>query len=432
VTSPSSASRRDFLTASAAATGAALLAHVPAVHAEGNDMLKIGLIGCGGRGTGAATQALLADPNVQLYAMGDAFADRIEGSLAQLKGDKTARTRGGKSVGEKVAVTPERCFSGIDAYKKVIDCCDVVLLATPPHFRPAHLHAAVEAGKHVFCEKPVAVDTFGAHSVLETCRKAKAKNTAVVSGLCYRYEKSKRETMKRIHDGQIGDVVAIHTNYLARGLWHKTRQQTWSDMEWQLRNWLYFTWLSGDHIVEQHIHSLDKCRWALKDVVPVKCVGLGGRQSRTGPEYGHIFDHHACIFEFPGGVKVFSFTRQQNDTKSDVNDYVMGTKGTASLQAHSITGENAWKHVKAAGDDMYQNEHDELFASIRKGTPINDGEWMTQSTLMAIMGRMATYTGQEISWNMVQNSKENLSPPSYEFGPIPVPPVAKPGLTKFV
>ncbi len=421
--------RRDFLTASAAAAGATLIGNLPTVHAAGGDTLKIGLVGCGGRGTGAATQALHADPNVKLVAMGDAFGDRILGSLEQLKSEG--------DINAKIDVPQERCFSGFDAYKQVIAACDVVLLCTPPHFRPAHIQAAVEAGKHIFCEKPVATDSLGVHSVLESCRKAKTKNLAVVSGLCYRYEHGKRETMKRVHDGQIGDIVAMHTNYLAHGLWNKSRKPGWSDMEWQLRNWLYFTWLSGDHIVEQHIHSLDKMAWAMKDAHPIKAVGLGGRQSRTAAQFGHIFDHHSVIFEFENGVKMFSFTRQQNDTDTDVNDYLIGTKGVCSVQRHTISshkGEVLWSHVKPKGDrdDMYQNEHDELFASIRKGTPINNGEYMAQSTLIAIMGRMATYTGKNITWKMVLDSKENLTPAKYAFGDLPLPPVARPGFTKYL
>jgi predicted dehydrogenase len=425
-TSGKPATRRDFLTASAITAGATLLGSVPAVHAAGSDTLTVGLIGCGGRGTGAATQALHADPNVKLYAMGDAFADRLQSSLEQVKSDA--------AIAARIDVTPDRCFTGFDAYKHVVACCDVVLLCSPPHFRPAHIEAAVEAGKHIFCEKPIATDSRSVHRVLAACRKAKAKNLSIVSGLCYRYEHAKRETMKRVHDGQIGDIVAMHTNYLARGLWHKPRKPGWSDMEWQMRNWLYFTWLSGDHIVEQHIHSLDKMAWALKDAHPTKAVGLGGRQSRTGDEFGHIFDHHAVIFEFPGGVKMFAFTRQQNGTDTDVNDYIIGTRGTCSVQQHSIAGEKPWNHVKAEGerDDMYQNEHDELFASIRKGTPINNGEYMCQSTWIAIMGRMATYTGKNINWDMVLNSKEDLTPAKYEFGPMPLPTVAKPGVTKYV
>ncbi len=421
--------RRDFLTTSATLAGAGLLlpAMTPLVHAAGSDTLKIGLIGCGNRGTGAAVQALHADSNVKLVAMGDAFKDRLEGSLQFLRKDEVAK---------KVDVKPENCFVGFDAYKQVIDSgVDVVLLTSPPHFRVAHVKYAVEKGKHIFCEKPVAVDAPGVRSVLESCREAKKKNLAVVSGLCYRYERSKIETMKRVHEGAVGDIVALHCCYNTHGLWMKAREPKWSDMEWQMRNWLYFTWLSGDHIVEQAIHSLDKMIWAMKDVPPAKATGLGGRQARISEDYGHIFDHHAVTYEWPSGIKLFHTCRQQDGTIKDVNDYVMGTQGTANVMKHLITdraGKVAWKHPKDADDEMYQNEHNELFASIRKGQPLNDGERMCQSTLLAIMGRMATYTGQLITWEMALNSREDLSPPRYEFGPLPVPPVARPGVTKFV
>ncbi len=402
-----------------------LPALTPLVHAAGSDILKVGLVGCGGRGTGAAVQALNADPNLKLTAMGDAFSDRLQSSLATLKKDDDAA--------RKIDVKPENCFVGFDAYKQVIDSgVDVVLLASPPHFRAAHIQYAVEKGKHIFAEKPVAVDAPGVRRVLEACREAKKKNLAVVSGLCYRYERAKRETMKRVHAGAVGDIVALHTNYNAWGLWMHRRKPEWSDMEWQMRNWLYFTWLSGDHNVEQHIHSLDKMIWAMQDVPPVKAIGLGGRQVRTGPEYGQIFDHHSVVYEWANGVKLFAYCRQQNNTARDVNDYVIGTLGTADVMKHTITGRNAWKHVKDRSDDMYQNEHNELFASIRAGKPINDGERMCRSTLLAIMGRMATYTGQVITWEMAENSKQDLTPPRYEFGPLPVAPVARPGETKFV
>jgi predicted dehydrogenase len=421
--------RRDFLTTSTALAGAALLLPglTPQVHAAGGETLRIGLIGCGGRGSGAATQALNADPNVKLVAMGDAFSDRLQSSLDTLRKDE--------DISKKIDVKPDHCFTGFDAYKQVLNSgIDVVLLCTPPHFRPAHIKAAVEANKHIFAEKPVAVDAPGVRSVLESCREAKKKNLAVVSGLCYRYEHSKRETMKRIHDGAVGDIIAMHTNYNAWGLWSHPRQQGWSDMEWQLRNWLYFTWLSGDHNVEQHIHSLDKMAWAMKDEPPAKAVGLGGRQVRTGAQYGHIFDHHSVVYEWANGVKLFAYCRQQNDTARDVNDYVYGAQGHADVMRHTIQagGGKAWRHVKTGPDDMYQNEHNELFASIRAGKPINNGEYMCQSTLMAIMGRMATYTGEVITWNMAVNSKEDLSPAKYEFGDLPVAAVAMPGKTKFL
>jgi predicted dehydrogenase len=423
---PPACSRRDFLAASATA-GVALASLAPAVHAGGSDTLKIGLIGCGSRGTGAASQALHADPNVKLVALGDMFDDRLQDSLAELRNDP--------EIAGKIDVKPDHRFTGFDAYKKVLASgVDVVLLTTPPHFRPLHLRAAVDAGKHVFCEKPVAVDAPGVRAVLEASRDAKKKDLALVSGLCYRYERAKIETMKRVHDGAVGDIMALHTNYNTQGLWHRPRQEKWSDMEWQLRNWLYFTWLSGDHIVEQHIHSLDKMAWANKDQTPVRAFGLGGRQVRTDVAYGHIFDHHAVCFEYANGLKLFSYCRQQNGAKNDVTDYVIGTKGVCEVMKHAINGENAWRYKKPRNDkdDMYQNEHDALFASIRAGKPINNGDYMCQSTMMAIMGRMATYTGQLIEWDQALNSKEDLTPAKYEFGPMPMPPVALPGVTKFV
>jgi predicted dehydrogenase len=417
---PTASTRRDFLTATA--VGAGLAALSPVVYADGGDVLKVGLVGCGGRGTGAAAQALMADPNVKLVALGDTFKERVHDCLQNLKQDG--------QIAPKIAVTPETCFTGFDAYKQVIPLCDVVLLCTPPHFRPAHLEAAVEAGKHIFCEKPVAVDGPGCRRVLEAARKAKEKNLVLVSGLCYRYEKAKQEGMQRIHNGAIGDILALRCNYNSWGLWFKKQEKGWSDMEWQIRNWLYFTWLSGDHIVEQHIHSLDKMAWALGDKDPISAVGLGGRQTRIEPQFGQIFDHHAVDFEFPGGVHLSAYCRQQNGTYRDTSDYVVGSKGTLDVMNHIITGASPWRLPKKnQKDDMYQNEHDALFASIRSGKTINNGDYMTRSTRLAIMGRMATYTGQKITWDQVVNSKEDLSPAKYEWGNLPVPPVAMPGKT---
>lgn len=419
--SASSSTRRDFLTATAVGAGLAALA--PSVYAAGPDTLQVGLIGCGGRGTGAAEQALLADPNVKLVALGDVFPDRLTTCLRDLKNIE--------GIAAKLAVTPDTCFSGFDAYKKVIPLCDVVLLATPPHFRPAHLEAAVDAGKHVFAEKPVAVDGPGCRRVLEVARKAKEKNLSLVSGLCYRYERAKQETMKRVHGGAIGDILALRCTYNAGPLWFKKREESWSDMEWQMRNWLYFTWLSGDHNVEQHIHSLDKMAWALGDVDPVSAVGLGGRQQRVEAEFGHIFDHHAVDYEFPNGVHLSAYCRQQDGTYRETSDFVVGSKGTCEVMKHTITGVSPWRLPrKDPKDDMYQNEHNDLFASIRAGKPINNGEYMVHSTRLAIMGRMATYTGQKITWEQVVNSKEDLTPAKYEWGPLAVPPVAVPGKTQ--
>jgi predicted dehydrogenase len=419
-------SRRDFLKQSGTVVGggalAAALSVARSAHAGGDDALKVGLIGCGNRGTGAAKNALLADKNVKLTAMGDTFADRIADSLSGLK----------KEVPEdKIAVEPDHCFVGFDAYQKVIDSgVDVVLLCSPPHFRPAHFKAAVAAGKHIFAEKPVAVDAPGVRSVLATAEEARKKGLAVVSGLCWRYHEPKREVIARIRDGAVGDVLAIQCNYNAGGLWVKPRQTGWSDMEWQLRNWLYFTWLSGDHNVEQHIHSLDKAAWIMGEEPPVKATGLGGRQVRVQPEYGNIFDHHAVVYEYASGVKLFAFCRQQDNCSMDVNDYVLGTKGKVDIMAHTITGDTNWRY-RGPNPNMYQVEHDELFASIRSGKPLDNCLYMARSTMLAVLGRMATYTGQTITWDQAINSQEDLTPPSYDWTALPVASVALPGVTKF-
>jgi predicted dehydrogenase len=422
---PTQANRRTFLsTVSAAAFGAGVAGSLDVArgaHAAGGDTIRVGLIGCGGRGTGAANDALGADKNIALVAMGDAFGDRIQKSLEGIQ----------KAAGDKVQVTPDRCFTGFDAYQKVIDSdVDVVLLCTPPHFRPRHLKAAVEAGKHVFCEKPVAVDGPGVRSVLETCEQAKQKNLSVVSGLCYRYDLAKRELMKRVHDGEIGEILAMHSTYLTGPLWHHGRKEHWSDMEWQVRNWLYFTWLSGDHNVEQHVHSLDKAAWAMQDEPPVACIGVGGREVRVEPQWGNIYDHFAITYEYKNGAKLFSYCRQMAGCENDTNDHLLGTKGTANVMRHAIAvGDDRWRY-RGRAPNMYQQEHDELFASIRSGTPINNGLYMAKSSMMAIMGRMAAYTGQRVTWEQAINSQERLGPEVYEWGAAPDPIVAVPGVTK--
>ncbi len=426
------ATRRDFLAgAAAAAAGATIASLAPNVHPAGSDILRIGLIGCGNRGTGAAEQALTADKSSKLVAMGDMFADRLQSSLKQLQSNK--------NVGSRVEVKPECCFTGFNAYKQVIPLVDVVLLTTPPHFRPLHFQAAVEAGKHIFAEKPVAVDAPGVRAVLRAAEEARQKNLTVVAGLCWRYHHGMRETIQRVHEGTIGDITTLQCTYNTGGLWSVKREPKWSDMEWQLRNWLYFTWLSGDFNVEQHVHSLDKMAWVMRNEYPVRAVGSGGRQVRTDDLYGNIFDHHTVVYEYANGVKLFSACRQQVGCAQDVSDHVMGTKATCHIDASAAQGsitsvpgdKPLWRSRKRKGDNMYQNEHDELFASIRSGKPINNGEWMAKSTLMAIMGRMATYTGQVITWDMALNSQEDLTPPAYEFGPLPVRPVARPGFTKY-
>ncbi len=417
--------RRKFLHASAA--GAAAMAAAPLVHAQGSELLRVGLIGCGGRGTGAATQAMRADRNVKLVAVGDAFRDRLDGCLAQLRRDA--------GIAEKIDVPAERQFVGIDAYRQVIAAgVDVVLLTSPPGFRPQHIRAAVDADKHIFAEKPCAVDGPGVRAVLAACEEARRKRLAVVSGLCYRYETAKRQTMRRIHDGAIGDIVAMQTNYLTGTLWNRERTRDMTDVEYQMRNWLYFTWLSGDFNCEQHVHSLDKLAWAMRDVYPVRCYGLGGRQVRTGAEFGHIFDHMAVVYEWENGVKGHANCRQQAGCFNEVNDFIIGARGKATVMQHAITGETPWRYPAADGRrdvDMYQQEHNEMFASIRSGQPINNGEYMCKSSLMGIMGRMACYTGQTVTWDQALNSTVNLMPANLTFDtPMPVPAVAMPGATR--
>jgi predicted dehydrogenase len=423
---PGRATRRQFLTSSAAATAA--LAVAEHAHAGGNDLLRVGLVGCGGRGTGAAGQALHADRNVKLWAMADAFEDRLEQSLTSLRRDR--------EVAQKIDVPRERRFVGFDAYRHVIACCDVVLLCTPPHFRPMHLRAAVQANKHVFAEKPVAVDAPSVRSVLETCREARRRNLCVVSGLCLRSDNGFRDTVRRIHGGAIGDVLAVQANDYRGGLWVRRREPGWTDMQWQMRNWYYFTWLSGDFNVEQHVQHVDVCAWVLGDRYPARCYGTGGRQVRTGPEYGHIYDHFSVVYEYDHGPRVYATCRQQPGCRNDISAWVVGSRGQArfserrrGLVLRTASGERAYE---GPTNNMYQTEHDELFAAIRAGRPINNGDYMARSTLMAILGRMACYTGQLLTWEQALASRQDLSPPRYAWDVrLPVPPVATPGRTPF-
>ena len=416
--------RRDFLKTSAALAAAGIAANA---HAAGaNDTIKVGLVGCGGRGTGAATQALNADKNVKLVALADAFPDRIEQSLNALKRDK--------AIADKVDVKDDRRYTGFDAYKQLIDSgVDVVLLASPPGFRPIHLKYAVEKGKHVFAEKPCAVDAPGVRSVLATAEEAKKKGLSLVAGLQMRYSTGHREIVKRIHDGAIGDVLALQANDFRGPIWVKERQPDWSDMTYQMRNWYYFAWLSGDFNVEQHIHMLDVATWA-KNAYPVKAVGMGGRTVRNLPEHGHIYDHFSVIYEYADGAKLYAQTRQQGRCANDISVTAVGSKGRADLHGRrqAITGANEWK-FEGQGNEAVQAEHDALFASIREGKPINNGEYLAKSSLLAILGRMCAYTGQVITWEQAMNSKEDLSPPAYNWDvKLPNPPVAIPGVTKFV
>ncbi|RIK71510.1 MAG: oxidoreductase [Planctomycetota bacterium] len=420
------ASRRDFLRmagqAGAAATALGTMAIPRSVHAAGGETLRVGLVGCGGRGAGSVVDALSADKQAQLVAIGDTFADHAQRALEQLKAEK--------SIADRVLVPEDAVFVGFDAYKQVIDNVDVVLLATPPHFRPAHLRYAVEKGKHSFVEKPIAVDVPGVQHVMETCRMAEEKKLAVVSGLCWRYDLGVRETMRQIlEEKAIGDIVAIESSYNANGLWHRGDDPAWSRMEYQIRNWLYFTWLSGDHILEQAVHSLDKTAWLLGDLQPLKAFALGGRQQRVDPKYGNVYDHFAVFYQYPDGKHVYFTCRQQDNCSVRVDERVLGTEGQAEILKHELTdraGKRKWRY-RGDKPSMYQQEHDELFASIRRGEPINNGHYMCNSTMIAILGRTAAYTGQTVTWDDLVKSTETLGPSEYAWGEAPQLNVAIPG-----
>ena len=425
---PSGIDRRTFLSASggalaAAAIGTTALDALPSmVHNSSDETIRVGLVGCGGRGTGAATNALNVEPRVKIVALGDLFADRLESSHKDLLDGDHA---------DRVDVPEEMRFSGWDNFEKVIDNCDVVILATTPHFRPEQIEKAVAAGKHIFAEKPIATDAPGVARVRQAARIADQKGLTLVSGLCYRYQDSKQQTIDRIHDGSIGDIVTLQCTYNTGGLWHRGRKDEWSEMEYQIRNWYYFNWLSGDHITEQSIHSIDKMMWVMKDTPPAKCTASGGRACRTDEKWGDIYDHFNCVFEWDNGTKLFHSCRQWSGADGDVSDYVFGTRGTAAIQRHRVDGEVNWR-FDGSPNDMYDAEWIELFRSVKgERDRINNGEYMCNSTLAAILGRTAAYTGKTITWDEMVKSELDLSPPAYEFGPAPVVEIARPGTTKF-
>ncbi|MBV8880477.1 MAG: Gfo/Idh/MocA family oxidoreductase [Planctomycetaceae bacterium] len=409
-------SRRDFVKSGTAAT-AAFMSTVPLVHARGQETtIKIGLVGCGGRGSGAAENCLASAGNVQLTALGDMFPDRIKGAqrtLSKLQGYK---------------VSDEMVFTGWDAYKKVVDSSvDLVLFATPPGFRPIHLAYAVEKGKHAFIEKPCAVDPVGVKKVLELGKKAAEKKLAIVAGTQYRHQTSFMETIKRIHDGQIGDVVGGRAYYNAGALWKRDRKPEMSEMEYQLRMWIYYDWLSGDQPVEQHIHTIDVTDWAM-NARPVKAVATGGRQVRVEPEFGNVYDHFTIDYEYPGGKHVMSMCRQMANVANHVGAYFVGTKGEADVYKAEIKGEKPWKFEgEISIAKAYIQEHTDLINSIRNGKPLNEAEHVAHSTLTAILGREAAYTGKVVTWDEMMASDLDLSPEKYEFGPNVARPVPKPG-----
>ena len=420
-------SRRSFIQTTAAATAAFALHG--GVRIEGSDAIRVGVIGCGGRGTGAARDCLRSSGGVELVALGDLTADRLSRCRAEL----TKAATSDAALAQQIKVTDDTCFTGFDAYKKVI-ASDVnfIILATPPFFRPQHLAAAVAAGKHIFAEKPVAVDAAGIRSVIETYHAAKQKGLGIGVGTQRRHQAEYLEAMTRIHGGAIGDVMSGQVFWNQGGLWNNARQPEWTDAEWQIRNWLYFTWLSGDHIVEQHVHNIDIANWVMGGY-PVRAVGVGGRQQRTDPKYGHIYDHFAVDFEYANGARVMSMSRQIVGSRGRVGEHFIGSKGSAEMKGETaeIRGANAWVwQPPAKRVSPYVQEHTDLIASIRGGKPLNELETVAFSTLTAIMGREAAYTGQEITWEEILNAKQDLTPPQVAFGPMPVPPVPIPGQTQ--
>lgn len=431
-------SRREFLRTSSAVTAGLVAAPFVltgrAAELSPGDTIKVGLIGCGGRGTGAAKQALSADKNVHLVAMADVFENQLRNALGTLKHDQ--------EVGEKVKVEEAKSFIGLDAYQKLLDSgVDLVILATPPGFRPEHLKASVAAGKHIFCEKPMATDAPGVRSVMESVAEAKKKNLALVAGFCWRYDLARREFFKRLHDGAIGEVRAMYHTYYAGPVKPmqppEARHPGMTDVEWQLRNWYNFSWLSGDGFTEQCVHSVDKMAWTMHDVPPLKCTAVGGRQ--TPNHDGNIFDHIEVNYEYANGVRGFVVHRQIPNCYGENRDYILGSKGNGNIGGRRSTVEFVdtadqvqWR-AGASPRDMYQVEHDELFASIRDGKPINDGVRMATSTLMALMGRTAAYTGQEISWEQALNSQTHLVPENITWDmPLPIAPMPIPGKTKYI
>jgi predicted dehydrogenase len=420
-------SRRDFVKSSAALSLAALTSGgAGRIFAAGSDKIRVGLIGCGSRGTGAAINCVKSAKGVEIVAMADVFQDRLDKSLAKLS----------READDKVSVTNDTSFVGFDAYKKVIESdVDIVLLTTPPGFRPAHLKAAVEAGKNVFMEKPVAVDPVGIRSIIASSELARQKGLSIVAGTQQRRMAQYVEVIKRVHRGQIGQIVGgqCYWNWGQQD-WHfQQRQPNWSDMEWQVRCWPYFTWLSGDHITEQHVHNLDIINWAIGSH-PVKCLGMGGRQARTGPEYGNIYDHFAVEYEYPGGVRIMSMCSQMKGTTNRVAERGGGTKGSTytTRSVGYIEGQNPYKY-DGPGVRASVRQHADHIRSIRNGEPINEGRQVAESTMTAIMGRMSAYTGRELSWKWVMNKSQlDLTPPKYEFGYLPVPAVAIPGETELI
>lgn len=410
-------SRREFLKTSALLTGGTALGQfsiAQCAHAAGSDVIKIGLIGCGGRGTEAARNALNAGRDIRLVAMADIFEERLQSSLKTLQESKK----------DQVQVKDDHCFIGFDAYQKVLAAnVDVVLITPASHFIPEMLRASVAAGKHVFCEKPHGIDIPGLKVSMAACEEAKKKQLNIVSGLCWRYDPGVRETMKRVLDGSIGEIVAIQETYVGTPYIVRERKPGQNEMEYQMWNWYHFNWLSGDQTAQQLIHSMDKASWAMGDKPPKKVWGMGGRQTCLDPKFGDQFDHQAVVYEYENGVRVYGFTRDQQECYNNTSDFIMGTKGRCDLLSYRITGEKPWRY-EGPRANMYDVEHQELFDAIRQGKVINNGDYMCLSSALAIVAQIACYSGGMIAWDEAMLSKRSYALPRYGFD---VEPPVKPG-----
>jgi myo-inositol 2-dehydrogenase/D-chiro-inositol 1-dehydrogenase len=402
--------RREFLKTSAlAATGAVVGSYLcpPSVHAAGSDTLKVGLVGCGGRGSGAAVNALTADANSQLVAVADIFEDKLNAGLKAMR--QTA------SVAKQIQVDQDHQFVGFDGYQKVLESdIDVVVIACTSRFHPEYLRAAVDAGKHIFIEKPHAIDPPGIQSVIDSCELARQKGLSVVSGLCWRYDKGVQATMEQIHNGAIGDIIAIQETYM-RSPYHLTPPAPGlSEIEYQFRNWYHFNWLSGDDIAQSLIHSMDKGAWAMHDEPPVMAYGQGGRAASEGRVYGNVFDHFSIMYEYANGVRMYALGRAQVVDYNEVSDIFLGTKGKCDLLKHRIEGETNWQY-DGPKPSMYVEEHRALFESIRAGQPINNGQYMVGSSMLAILGQRVAYTGDQVNWKDAVAADYHVGPELANF-----------------
>ena len=396
------ATRRDFIKRSAAvAAGAATLSVAQHAHAAGDETIRIGLVGCGGRGTRAAEQAMKAGPYVKLVAMADVFKDQVENSRTTLK----------SKCGEQVQVGDDHCFTGLDGYKHVLDASDVVLIACASKFSAMYAEDAIKAGKHVFVEKPHGIDPVGVRRMKTVCELAKTKGLSLMSGLHSRWHAGWRETIPRIHDGIIGDVVAIQTMFLRAPYQIIPRQPGWSEMEYQFRNWYHFCWLSGDDVPQSLVHNMDRCSWILKEAQPKWAFGMAGRSASFGEQFGDMFDHHTVVYEYDSGVHVYAMCRTQADTYYQYNDVILGSKGRCNLETCEITGETKWKYTGPA-NDPHLAEQLALIEAVRTGKPFNSGYHMCDSTMIGVLGQIAAYSGKYVTLSEMWRS-------DFSFGPLP-------------